>query len=399
MQQAGHSCPRPPQVNDPAVEGGLTCAEFHPDGLILGTGTADALVRIWEVRQQKARPGPLTGVGPAPCLLRATPPDTLHTCVTCALVTVGSGRFRVDMCYRTWCSTRNPALARIAACRCEGPSSCRPLAATPQQRVDARAASAPRGLTGRRARAERGPVRGPQGPGDGAVVLGERLLPGHRRRQRHQALGARLDAACSAVWARAARRAAPGHAARSPGAARAGPEQELLHAEELPRDGPGGVALAPVKALTLPCPRVAQDLRKLKNFRTLDLAAGAAGAAVAFDRSGLFLAAGGADVTVAGVKQDWATLAQFADLPKKARARAGLHPHPSAGALAAGYKAGLGLAFGRHARDGGPACTAPRLSCMHLAGRADHAAMARTKCGRSWGGALRPQRARPGCTC
>jgi len=43
-------------VNDPAVEGGLTCAEFHPDGLILGTGTADALVRIWEVRQQKARP-------------------------------------------------------------------------------------------------------------------------------------------------------------------------------------------------------------------------------------------------------------------------------------------------------------------------------------------------------
>ncbi len=52
----GHRSPRTPQVNDPAVEGGLTCAEFHPDGLILGTGTADALVRIWEVRQQKARP-------------------------------------------------------------------------------------------------------------------------------------------------------------------------------------------------------------------------------------------------------------------------------------------------------------------------------------------------------
>ncbi len=48
-------------MNDPAVEGGLTCAEFHPDGLILGTGTADALVRIWEVRQQKARPGLVTG--------------------------------------------------------------------------------------------------------------------------------------------------------------------------------------------------------------------------------------------------------------------------------------------------------------------------------------------------
>lgn len=46
------------QVSDPAVEGGLTCAQFHPDGLILGTGTADALVRIWEVRQQKVRPAP-----------------------------------------------------------------------------------------------------------------------------------------------------------------------------------------------------------------------------------------------------------------------------------------------------------------------------------------------------
>lgn len=49
------------------------------------------------------------------------------------------------------------------------------------------------------------------------------------------------------------------------------------------------------------------------------MAGGAAGAAVAFDHSGLYLAAGGGDVRVAGVKQDWSTLAQFADLPKKAR--------------------------------------------------------------------------------
>jgi pre-mRNA-processing factor 19 len=45
------------QVSDAGVEGGLqggyTSAEFHPDGLILGTGTADSLVRIWEARQQK----------------------------------------------------------------------------------------------------------------------------------------------------------------------------------------------------------------------------------------------------------------------------------------------------------------------------------------------------------
>lgn len=62
-----------------------------------------------------------------------------------------------------------------------------------------------------------------------------------------------------------------------------------------------------------------QDLRKLKNFRALELAGGASGAAVAFDHSGLYLAAGGGGVHVAGVKQDWSTLAQFADLPKKAR--------------------------------------------------------------------------------
>lgn len=76
--------------------------------------------------------------------------------------------------------------------------------------------------------------------------------------------------------------------------------------------------MLPLRAcLTEPC--APQDLRKLKNFRTLDLPGGAAGAAVAFDHSGLYLAAGGADARVAGVKQDWAALAQFADLPKKAR--------------------------------------------------------------------------------
>ena len=35
------------------MEGGYTSVEFHPDGLILGAGTKDSTVRIWEVRQQQ----------------------------------------------------------------------------------------------------------------------------------------------------------------------------------------------------------------------------------------------------------------------------------------------------------------------------------------------------------
>ena len=37
------------------MEAGYRCAAFHPDGVILGTGTTDGLVLVWEVKQQKVR--------------------------------------------------------------------------------------------------------------------------------------------------------------------------------------------------------------------------------------------------------------------------------------------------------------------------------------------------------
>jgi len=47
------------QVSEPTVQNGYSSASFHPDGLILGTGTAESLVRIWDVKSQVCSITPL----------------------------------------------------------------------------------------------------------------------------------------------------------------------------------------------------------------------------------------------------------------------------------------------------------------------------------------------------
>lgn len=40
------------QVTDASENVDYTAAAFHPDGLILGTGTAQSIVKIWDVKSQ-----------------------------------------------------------------------------------------------------------------------------------------------------------------------------------------------------------------------------------------------------------------------------------------------------------------------------------------------------------
>lgn len=46
------------QVTDDSEKVDYTAAAFHPDGLILGTGTAQSIVKIWDVKSQVNIPFP-----------------------------------------------------------------------------------------------------------------------------------------------------------------------------------------------------------------------------------------------------------------------------------------------------------------------------------------------------
>ncbi|WAR02735.1 PRP19-like protein [Mya arenaria] len=56
------------KVSDASSQNALTCAQFHPDGLIFGTGTEDSMIKVWDLKERinvanfPGHQGPITSI-------------------------------------------------------------------------------------------------------------------------------------------------------------------------------------------------------------------------------------------------------------------------------------------------------------------------------------------------